>query len=344
MKTYLHVNSLCESALTVNGRFAGRAGADAYIHIESDGEDLLLCASPIGSGTVSGEKTLPCAALIQTGGGALITENPNVAVTKFPLNHYELTLTPETVYSSVPAAALRQERFTAHGGETHTVTLLQDAHKQLICEGGGKLFTHILPKTFMLKELSVAPQGRAALIKAWGTVGGEGGGEYLAVIAHDDGYTLNLNVLCDKAEFEDGKIQTLTRLYDIARRGVVVTYDVDPVAARYGISDHYAVYLYNGPVRPFNKALIPFAFFQAVKAGDFNEARYFLDPALNNDIDSDDALTGFFEDCDIIEENRYFPEIPCCAVIKSRHKKINAARLLKYSLDGDDKINDLKIL
>ena len=121
-----------------------------------------------------------------------------------------------------------------------------------------------------------------------------------------------------------------------------MTYGIN-AAGVYGISDSYAVYLANEPLRPRHESLVPFAFFQAVKAGDFQEARYFLSGSLNKEIDSDEALAAYFADYDVIEENRYFPEIPDCVIIKSARAEKNTAALLQYKLDGDGKLEDFSI-
>ena len=339
-KTYLHINSRVPCAVTLNGSYAGKTAADRFIHVEPDGEgEIILSAVPINAAP-SGEKFLPAAAAIIFSGGKPVTESPAVKVTALPQGHFELTVVNEAVYSSVPAAAIKQEVFTVNG-ERHTATIFSDAHKQLSLEGGGKFFTYILPGTFDIKELSVKILDRAAVIKAHGHTKDS---EYLAVITYDGEYALNIGALCDKAEFEGDGIQTLSRLSDIARRGVVVTYTFNRETARYVISDHYTVYLLNKPKKPNHPSLIPFAFFQSVKAGDFTEARTFLSAALNSDIESDEALSAYFYDYDIIEENKYYPEIPHCAVLKTSGENIITAKLLIYKLDGGGKIDNLSIM
>ncbi len=340
MKTFLHINSRVPCAVSLNGRLAGKTSPDRFIHAESDGdEEILLTASPINADTVSGEKILPAAAAVFVRGGYVQTESAAVQTVSLPGRHYELTIINEAVYSSVPAAAIKQENFSVNG-ERHIVTLLQDAHKQLVCEGGGRLFTYILPKTFDVNNLTAKTIGGAAVITAHGKTCD---GEYLAVIVYDGGYAVNLNSLCDKAEFEGDKIQTLTRLNDIAQRGAVITYTFNSSLKRYEISDHYAVYLLNAPKKPGHNALIPFALFQSIKAGDYREARTFLSGPLNADIPDDNALSAYFDGFDLIEENKYYPDLPFCAVLKPSGPKA-AAKLLIYALDNQEKIDDLKII
>ena len=210
---------------------------------------------------------------------------------------------------------------------------------ELVCEGAGLVFTYVLPKSFSLKELSVSTLSESAVIKVYG--GADGDCEYAALIVYNGEYNTNLNLLCDKIEFQDSRIQTLTHLNDIARRAAVMKYECKQ--GRYEHTESYAVYLLNAALRPAHEALIPFAFFQAIKAGDFPEARYFLSDSLNSDIESDDALSAYFEDFDIIEENKYFPDLKDCIILKTRGRKKNTAKLLYCKLDGGGKIDELEI-
>ena len=340
----MHINSSCLCALSVNGRHLGLIDRDNYLHIEfTDAESVFVSALPVNAES-KGEKILPCALSVSIRGGVLTCESPCAALTSFPLNHYELTLAPERIYSFAPASALKQEKFNV-GGEVHTATLIRDSACQLVCEGAGLLYTHVLPHSFSLKELSAVTAGSRAVIKAYGSAGLRGaGGEYAAFIAFDGGYALNLNLLCDKIEFEGNSIQTLTRLNDIARRGIVVTYSLNASLHKYEPADSYAVYLMNEALKPAHEALVAFAFFQAVKAGDFPEARSFMSASLSGGIDSDGALAAYFSDFDAIEENKYYPRFKNCAVLRGLRGGKNTAKLLVYKLDGDKKLDDIKIL
>ena len=344
MKVFIHINTSCFCAVFVNGRYIGRADADIFLHlcVENDG-DLLISAAPADTRALS-EKLLPCAVTVSARGSLVICKSRAALLTSFPQNHYELTISPERIYSFAPACALKREIFN-YKGETHTATLIKDAAFQLVCEGAGLIYTHVLPQSFSLKELSVDAAGQAVVIKAYGAAGRDGEDcEYAAIITYDGAYSLNLNLLCDKIEFADNnRIQTLTSLRDIARRGVVTAYAFG-AANRYEIESSYAVYLLNAALRPAHETLIPFAFFQAVKAGDFPEARFFLSDSLNAEISGDDALAAFFGDFNIIEENKYYPHLTDCAIVKSTGLEKNAAKLLFCKLDENIKITDLKIL
>ena len=343
MNVHLHINTPCFCAVFINGRYIGRADAGNFLHLCAEsGENLLISAMPADTGGLP-EKLLPCAVTVAVRGSLVVCKSRAAVLTSFPQNHYELTISPEKIYGSAPACAIKQERFH-YKGETHTATLIKDAAFQLICEGAGLIYTHVLPQSFSLKEFSVNTAGQSAAVKIYGAAGRDGEEcEYAAVIMYDGAYSLNLNLLCDQIEFEDNRIRTLTKLNDIARRGVVTTYAAD-ASGRYELNESYAVYLLNAALRPSHQTLIPFAFFQAVKAGDFPEARFYLSDALNGEINSDDALSAFFEDFDIIEENKYYPDLPDCTIVKSTGIEKNAAKLLSCKLDGDGKITDLKIL
>ena len=342
MKNYIHINTSCPCAVSVNGHYTGRADIDGFIHLcVESGESLLISATPTDAAG-NAEKVLPCAATVAVNGSLVTCKSRAVALTSFPKNHYELTITPERVYGFAPACTIKQIKFN-YRGETHTASVVRDTMSRLVCEGAGQIYTHVLPQSFSLTDLSADTSGQAALIKVFGAAGKDGmTGEYAAVIIYDGAYNLNLNLLADKIESEGKNIQTLTSLCDIARRGVVTTYKAG--SDNYELDGSYAVYVLNAALRPAHETLVPFAFFQAIKAGDFPEARYFLSDTLNTEIESDGALSAFFQDFDVMDENKYYPELSDCVILKSHNREKNAAKLLQYKLDGGKKIDNIKIL
>jgi len=120
------------------------------------------------------------------------------------------------------------------------------------------------------------------------------------------GINTALSVLCDEIEDNGGEVQTLTRLNDIAGRAAVQKYGYDEKTKSFETIDNYAVYLHSEARRPRNDRLLPFALFEAVRAGDFVAARALMTGSLNSVIETDAALKAFFADYTSITPDYFY--------------------------------------
>jgi hypothetical protein len=184
------------------------------------------------------------------------------------------------------------------------------------------------------EQTSFETTGRGLLIKIAGTAGRM---RYLAAIAFDGEYRQALNLLADRLETEGAEIQTLSKRRDVAQRAVVTTYA--PADGGYSPKSTYTVYLLDGPRKPLHRRLVPYALFEAVKAGDFVEARSFLTESLNAEVKDDGALADFFADFTVMRESLYYPDMKNTVLLTGDGK----GELLEFAYVGE-KINDMKIL
>ena len=349
-KVFLHISCKFGCVLYANGAYAGTLPpprtlpcAGDFVHIEAEeGETVALTAAPTRPEKGFGIKYLPVSCVISIGKqndkNKLKSEGANARLIEFPANHYEIILKEDITYGYCPPAPTAQDN-AVFKGERHVVTVFRDTLDQAVIEGGGRLYSHVLPTGYAHEktEFEVCPE--YLLIKFNGNVKKENCKDkrYFAAIAFDGEYRLLLNAVADAIEFEGNELQTLTHRDDIARRAEVITYALKD--GSYEITNKYMAYLLDAPGKPRHPRLIPYALFEAVKAGDFAEARSFLTDSLNSDISDDGALEDFFKEYDVMRENIYYPDIKNAVLLTGGGK----GDILEFSY-REGKIDNMKIL
>jgi hypothetical protein len=340
MNLYAHISCGFEALLSVNGGFAGEVcPASPAVHAEfGETERLFITAYPLKIEEDAGIKLLPVSCALSFAGGKPMIGGGRAAVTVLPRRHFEVFIPSERVYGYFPPVPLAQKEFTLNGVR-HTVTVFRDALNQAVCEGGGRLYTHVLPLSYRHGEITAEPIRGGCMIRIGGAAGARGEKRYLAVFLFTGEYRLTLNLLADEMETEGGGIHALCRRADIAKRGEVSSYIFDGELNRFKLNERYLVYMKNAPVKPAHPRITPYALFEAVKAGDFEEARSFLSEGLNGALTEDGALYGFFADYREMSENKYYPDIENSVLIKGAGK----ADILELEYAGD-KIDNFKIV
>ncbi|GHV00310.1 hypothetical protein FACS1894211_07340 [Clostridia bacterium] len=350
---FIHLRSEFDCLLHVNGAFAGRLPASGglpdsrdFIHIEAGyGEVLAVTAAPLSFDKEFGWKRLPVSCMLTAGSRAVcnVSERPSAAALtvtganaqaiRLPKNHYEVLLTEEILYGYCPPTPAAQNEFYFRN-ERHIVTVFKDTLNQAVCEGGGRLYVHVLPVRYIHEQTTFETDGQTLIVKIGGTVRGM---RYLAAIAFDGEYRQEINLLADRLETEGNEIQTLTQRRDIAHRAAVMTYALSE--GRYELKNKYMVYLSDGPRKPLHDRFIPYALFEAVKAGDYAEARSFLTEDLAAVIKDDGALADFFDPYDVVRENAYYDDHKNAVLLTGNGK----GDLLELSV-WDGKIDNMRIL
>lgn len=341
-KIFTHIRSEFDCLLYVNGLFAGRLPpsgelprASDFAHIEAEpGERLAVAAMPLVSEKEFGWKRLPVSCELKAGKNALSVIGGGCAqILKLPRNHFEILIREEILYGYCPPAPAAQDE-TYYRNERHVVTVFKDALNQAVFEGGGRLYCHVLPSGCAHEKTAFEETPQGLLIRITGSVKNM---RYLAAVAFDGEYRPALNLLADRIETEGAEIQTLTRRRDVAGRAAVETYELS--GGRYARKSKYAVYLHGRARKPLHPRLIPYALFEAVKAGDFAEARSFLTADLAEAVKDDGALSDFFAEYETAREPLYYGHAKNAVLLTGNGK----GDLLELSYAGG-KIDDMRII
>ncbi len=127
--------------------------------------------------------------------------------------------------------------------------------------------------------------------------------EYLLVLVVDKSIETNLELIAHQVELHPDCIKTLTKCFDIHKRGKVIEYSV--VNGKFAEKTNYLVAI-NDNVK-IKDELIPYAFFEALKVGDIKKCREYLSDELNESVD-DEHLVSYFNDFEEVRQDVYTNE------------------------------------
>lgn len=103
--------------------------------------------------------------------------------------------------------------------------------------------------------------------------------------------------------------KVLTDLHDIARHGIVETFEIDDDIVKV---DEYSVYLSGAPQNKFNPNVLPTYFLQCIKANDFKEAKNCLSVNLSQKVKPEHLKNYFGNFDDILQQNEKIYLVALC--------------------------------
>lgn len=137
--------------------------------------------------------------------------------------------------------------------------------------------------------------------------------------------------LVDEISISDNQITTIKYFFDMAKQGILTTYELPSFSKKEEL-------IYEKPPRIVDQPeLIPFAFFEAIKAKNFSLSKQYLSSQLRERLD-DEHLEQFFGDFDCIYINVFeqTPNKSVCLIY--RNKKIGKIFTLEIL---NNKINNI---
>lgn len=220
------------------------------------------------------------------------------------------------VYLRPPKLPFRHSPVTlAQTGSKSLATLYNDGDMHLMCEGSA-FVVHDVPR-LVSYSLTSSEHGEF-LVLLTGKTSRE---DYvLAISSADGGKVVHEHLASKVAVAENGVVVTET-LLDMKRRVRTRTYGADGQI----ISQSF-----DRTERAFPRALVPYAFLEAVNSGDEEDALTMLAPDLNADIN---ALRDFFGKFDVICHPTGEVE-PMRVATFLRSDGITVPRIFTFDVDG----------
>lgn len=112
----------------------------------------------------------------------------------------------------------------------------------------------------------------------------------ILALKYNNGYEVLDDCGVNYIDYNSDKITIHTRLFDIAKHGKLIEYDLSKTYVERSFS---LTYENKKPTIVNNNYLIPFAFFEALKNGNIKLARFYLDDNLSNNL-TDKHLKEYF--------------------------------------------------
>lgn len=315
----------CPSLVTINGLFAGRLGENV-VRIDSDEDELNLLIQPIESVFMSF-----CAVIALKDGMPVLTHGTGNTVRIAP-DCFEITVIAPERRCYLPSTLLSTAVWAEDTDQKIVFSLVRDSYTQIVIEEKTKNCKFILAdglENINMKADSIEGTIIFALTASKGTE------QYLFVaLKKPEGeFTVCINTCAVKIQQEKGDTLLLLAENDIAARASVMRYS----STTFELKESYLVYLANLPVHTQKSELVPIAFFEAVRCGDYAEAKTYLSKDLSATMGVEE-ISAFLAPYTVIAQNAYLDDYAGTYLL---YDKNNSAAVYNFTLTPDGLIDNI---
>ena len=268
---YLHIANNFKSIVSINNNIVININSEDnnYTTIQTNNDNLYISYTPYSTSKGS---YLPYAEKLNLSN---ISLNNNLKVIPFRNNHFEIYFNNLEVPNISPSEIISEEYF----GKINIVILNNSSGNILFYENN-KLKKQLT--TYKITSAEISQIKNKITIKCLTQ-----NDTYYIAILNIENLEILQEILCDSFEENNNEIKTLTRLNDFAFHGKINSFNFEN-----GIVDDYIVYINGKPETTDSFLLIPYAFLDAIKVGNYNLARTYLSHNLSTA--SDSHLESYF--------------------------------------------------
>ena len=272
----MHLTSAQPMVFSINSKQIGWIEREyESIDLLVSREDFILSCFPISESaeTVS----LSFSAKISAKANKLICDSKNITVTDYGKGHFALNVLPMTF----PRINTRTPPFYKVLGD-----VMISVNNSIINLSNGKN-TLFHPLQTSIHNIDAVNSNELILVS------GKTPNEKDYNLFINRNLQVEFEGTADKIEYTNNKIVTLNNVGDIARHGLVTTYERR--ANGFHQTQQYSVYTQNDPVPPASDAALPLAFMEAINIENYTLARSYLHPSLSTAL-QDEQISAYFGD------------------------------------------------
>lgn len=240
--------------------------------------------------TEKGVKAVPYAASIRIEEGIPILDSDQIAAVKWK-EDYELRFEPMIIESYIPPEALAQNAIYDSSGDI-VATVYKDSRIRVSVEAPDIFYIHTVPCNIEEPQIRMNQTGNRTIIAVTGKYEEQ---SYLLIIMVTDTCKVLYESVADKITYNQNSIQVTKSLKDMKGRLLRQTLSFN--GTRYAETERSYECAYD---HKYKQELIPYAFLEGVMAGDYNDARTYLDKNLDSE-----GITEFFGEIKEISEPKY---------------------------------------
>lgn len=262
-------------------------GIPATFYDFKDNEEIMLEFQPFASKNL---KLIPYAVSVAIEEGDLNIDSDLITSVKWQ-DDYEIRFKPLVIDSYEPPSSLAQNAVYTPNGDI-TVTVIKDSKTRVLIEAPGVFHIHTTIETVTEPEIKMNLLGDKAIVAITGNYNKM---NYLLIMMIADTCKILYEDIADKITFNQNNIKLSKNLMDMCGRTINLTLSYNGTHYAEIARSYECTYKHK-----YNDRLIPYAFLEALMAGDIADAKTYLDKNL--DIE---ALKEFFGKITEISEPKY---------------------------------------
>ena len=265
--TILHFKSSVDYNLYINGEYVDYCKSRNSLDVIVNARSLTYMFCPISDG----DTYITLNGVLQIINGNVVSESKNVSIVPFGENHYEIYFLTKNI------DVVSKYNIVSEETVLNSKIKIYNNGKGIIDINNHEIDTDVI------KMANVTSQKNCIIVECV-TVNGRH-----AVLYDVDTQNIIIDTACNKVEILDGEVKVLKDLKDMLGQGVVISYNTNTK-----IIDRYVVYL-TKTKRVEATSVIPYAFFSALSAKNYNLAKSYLSDAFAgiDDVQMDNYFGAF---------------------------------------------------